>query len=299
MQSCLITGAGGFLGKRLCKHLAEMGIYVYALGNHIPSLQDKDYYFSSKNIQFIEIDLKDINVDKLPANIDYVYTLAQSPHFRDFPDMAEDIFSVNVHANLKILQWASEMNVRKIVHASSGGIYGEKTGSQLLENNLLPVDSPLGFYLGTKLCGEIIFQNYRHFFETAVILRPFFMYGPGQRKDMFIPRIINSVKEGKPIMLQGNNGVSVNPIYIEDAVAAFARALNLTGCHVINVAGKEVLTLRMIGMTIGSVLGKDPVFQIDENATPGNYIADIMKMSELLIEPETCFNKGIESITQL
>ena len=93
--------------------------------------------------------------------------------------------------------------MQQVIHASSGGIYGGKSGEIFSEDDLLAVDNPLGFYLSGKLCSEIIFQNYMHYFETAVILRPFFIYGPDQKKDMFIPRLIQSIQKETPIFLQG------------------------------------------------------------------------------------------------
>jgi nucleoside-diphosphate-sugar epimerase len=219
----------------------------------------------------LRVDLSTLDSRRLPRNVDAIYSIAQSSHFRDFPEQAEDIFSVNVAANMKLLQWAMENKAKKYIFASSGGVYGGRHGGKWNELDPLSVDSPIGFYLGTKLCAEIILQNCRQFFETMVILRPFFMYGPGQRKDMLIARMVDSVKRGHPIYLQGQNGLRLSPIFIDDAVIAFARALDLTGCHVINVAGPATVTLREIGEKIGAQLGKKPVFEI-RDGTPVDYV---------------------------
>jgi nucleoside-diphosphate-sugar epimerase len=154
------------------------------------------------------------------------------------------------------------------------------------------VDSPLGFYLGSKLCSEIIFQNYRNFFETAVLLRPFFIYGPEQRKNMFVSRLINAVRTGSPIQLQGKNGLKVNPIFVNDAVVAFANALDLRDFHIINIAGPDVLHLRQIGEIIGKVVKKEPVFEM-KDGDPVDYIANIEQADKKLNQPMTPFVEGI------
>ena len=269
----LITGAGGFVGKRLTRRLAGDGHEVFALMREPPAGPDAEF-FKPAGVTVIRQDLTTLDVSALPGGIEAVITLAQSSRFRDFPSQAEEVFAVNVTANLQILQWAVAAGVKRFVHASSGGIYGGKRGGQFLETDLLAVDSPLGFYLGSKLCSEVVLQNYRNFFETMAILRPFFIFGPGQRSDMFVSRIIESVRLGRPISLQGKDGLRMNPIFVEDAVTAFQRAIGLGGHHVVNVAGSDILSLRQMSELIGAELHRTPVFE----SRPGevvDYVADI------------------------
>ena len=282
----LITGAGGFVGKRLVRKLADDGHQVFAMVRADPAEKDGDYFLGPR-VTMLRADLGALDCQALPAGLDAVYTLGQSSYFRDFPARAEEIYAVNVTANLKLLQWARQSGVRRFVHASSGGIYGGRLGAQFRETDLLAVDSPLGFYLGTKLCSEVNFQNFRQFFETAVTLRPFFIYGSGQRRDMFIARLVDSVRHGTPISLQGSDGLRVNPIYVDDAVAAFAAALELRGCHVVNVAGPDTLTLRQVSEAIGRMLGKAPVFET-RPGEPVDYVADIeFARRELALNPRS------------
>jgi nucleoside-diphosphate-sugar epimerase len=243
-------------------------------------------------VRRIETDLAAPGFTRLLPTADAVIALAQSGNFRNFPREAGEIFAVNVAAQLALLQWARELGVRRFVYASSGGIYGARARPFVQETDLLAVDSPLGFYLGTKLCAEVIFQNFRQFFDTAVILRPFFVYGPGQRTDMLIPRLIESVRIGRPIQLQGESGLRLNPIFVEDAAAAFTAALALEGCHVLNVAGPDVLSLREIGEAIGRRVRREPVFE-RVPGTPSDYVANTEAARTLLRMPQTPFEEGL------
>jgi nucleoside-diphosphate-sugar epimerase len=287
----LITGALGFVGKRLVQNLAEKGHEVIAIVHSVPD--DTGYLESAaKKVDFLEIDLASLDCSQLPQNVDAIYTLAQSVHFREFPEKADDVFAVNIAANFHLLQWALSAGVRKFVHVSSGGIYGGRLGRIFQEDDSLAVDSPLGFYLGSKLCSEIIFQNYGSFFETAVILRPFFIYGPGQRRNMFISRLINAVRGGSPLQLQGKNGLRVNPIFVNDAVIAFANALDLRDFHIINIAGPDVLHLRQIGEIIGEAVEKEPIFEM-KDGDPVDYVANTEQAIKKLSQPMTPFVEGI------
>lgn len=293
----LITGGGGFVGKRLTHYLAERGHKVIAVVHSVPPLKDKRY-FSSPNIEILEKDITSLDCKQLPSDIDVLYTLAQSAHFREFPEKAEDVFAVNIAANFKLWQWAAHSGVQRCIHISSGGIYGGKFDKVFQEDDLLAVDSPLGFYLGSKLCAEIIFQNYKSFFKAAVILRPFFIYGPGQRKDMFIAKLIESVRTGKPIFLQGKDGLRVNPVYVEDAVIALSNALRLTGHHIINVAGPDILSLRQVGNIIGDVIGKQPDFKMKEGM-PADYVGNTDQSLKILDHPMTFFVDGINKTIKI
>jgi nucleoside-diphosphate-sugar epimerase len=266
----LITGAGGFVGQRLVRGLVGRGCDVVALVHRPPEGTTAER-LDHPSVQIEIMDLEKPMFDRLPKGVEAVVALAQSQHFRNFPERAQEIFAVNVAAHVGLLEWARTSGVRRFVHASSGGIYGPSARLHVSEDELLAVDSPLGFYLGTKLCAEVLLQNYRHFFETAVILRPFFVYGPGQREDMLVPRLIRAVRERRPVELQGTDGLRLNPIYVDDAVRGFAKALELRGCEVLNLAGPEVVSLRELAEIIGRTVGVEPVFRCIPGV-PADYV---------------------------
>ena len=97
----LITGAGGFVGKRLARHLADKGNEVVAVVRSQSWSTDRNF-LSRKNIHVLEVDLLSLDCRQLPTEVDVIYTLAQSAHFREFPEKADDIFAVNVAANFRL-----------------------------------------------------------------------------------------------------------------------------------------------------------------------------------------------------
>jgi UDP-glucose 4-epimerase len=289
----LVTGAGGFVGKRLVRYLADAGHDVTAVVRAEPAAADAPY-FASPRLTVLRLDLARLDAGQLPRGIDAVYSLAQSSNFRSFPERADDIFAVNVAANATLLQWAVAQKVERFIYASSGGIYGGRSQGPSHESDLLAVDSPLGFYLGSKLCSEIVIQNFRQLFEGVVILRPFFIYGPRQQTHMFVARMIDSVRTGRPVRLQGPDGLRTNPIYVRDAVQAFAGAIALKGTHVINVAGRDVVSLRHMCESIGAEVGRAPVFEMVAGA-PVDYVADTAQAEKKLGLALTPFLSGLRA----
>lgn len=284
MKRCVITGASGLIGSNLIGRLRRAW-EVHAISRHPPAGNPAD------NVIWHKMDLaKELDRQALPERADALIYLAQSEHFRDFPERALDIFGVNTMGLVRALDYARGAGVRTFVYGSSGGVYGYGETS-MNEKLVIPAEGGLGFYLGTKLCSEIVALNYSALM-SVVILRFFFVYGPGQRRTMLIPRLIDTIREGRQVALQGTDGVRLNPTYVLDAAAAIERALELEGTYKINVAGPEVLTLREMCEIIGGAVGRPPVYSIQPGA-PRHIVGDISKMRELLVSPRIRFGDGL------
>jgi UDP-glucose 4-epimerase len=278
----LITGSNGLIGRALSRRLAEhKGFGVTGVGRHASVPGDICLDFAG---EWSEADL--------PERTDVMIHLAQSENFRSFPERAQEIFSVNTVSTLRLLEYARKAGVQKFIYASSGGVYGN-SDTMFQENSPLTSSKDLGFYLSTKFCSELLVENYYPFFEI-VILRFFFVFGPAQKQDMLIPRLVRAVKSGTPITIQGEEGIRINPIYVEDAVTVMVNALSLKGSHKFNVAGFDTFSLRDIIRMIGEHTGHSPVIVNDRGSTPKSLLGDITKMKELLPHPEYPFSEAIK-----
>jgi nucleoside-diphosphate-sugar epimerase len=286
MKQCVITGCSGLIGSHLVKQLSQdWKIFCVARSSGKPIA-------TAQNPQSVMFDLSQTwDSHALPAQIDAVIHLAQSEHFRDFPEKAEHVFQVNTVSTLRLLDYARQAGARTFIFASSGGIYGHGE-QEFSEDNAISSQGDLGFYLGTKLCAEILAENYTAFMNV-IVLRFFFVYGVGQRRTMLIPRLVQSVLDERPIVLHGQDGIRINPTDVGDAVGAITRALALDGSHKINIGGPEILSLRQIGRQIGAIIGKEPVFEVRPTVAPHHLVGDIRKMAQVLAPPKIKFEQGI------
>lgn len=273
----LITGANGLLGRQLTTMLIEECCEVYSITHTVP-------YNPIPGAHYITVDFSaNWSNNILPQKIDKIIHLAQSSNFRDFPNSALDVFKVNIDSTARLLDYAHRVGVNQFIYASSGGVYGNGTQA-FKENAPIVPHGKLGYYLGSKTCGEILVQSYASVFQVTVV-RPFFMYGPGQNRNMLIPRLFDSVRLNKPISLQGDNGIRINPIHVDDASAAMVAALSLDESSTFNIAGPEVLSLRDICESMGAYLGIKPIL-IQLTGEPSDLVADISAMHEKLIYPK-------------
>lgn len=272
--STVITGAGGLIGRNLVAALERDGD-VWALTRQAAG--------SGGRARWIEADLANpAFLDRLPEGVDTVVHLAQSPHYRDFPDQAGDVFNVNVASTAMLLDWSHRHGVRRFVFASAGG--ADRAGD----------GAPLSNYLAGKRAAELIAQSYAAQFSVTV-LRFFFVYGKDQRRSMLMPRLVDAVRAGNPLTLAGPDGIRLNPTHVDDAVAAVRQAVIADRPGTFEIAGPEVMSMRQIGDVIGARVGRAPQFTIDQRGGT-DLIGDISEMSAQLIAPRRRLADGIEDL---
>lgn len=293
MARILITGAAGFMGRWLVAALQAQH-ELFALARHAPADPAR------ANVQWIEQDLaQPLDAARLPQQIDAVIHLAQSRHYRDFPAQASDIFAVNVQGTFRLLEYARAAGAQSFVLASTGGLYGYRQTPFVETDSASPEkliasdpQSALNFYFISKYTAELLAGNYRPFLR-AVILRFFFVYGPGQQ-GMLIPNLAQRVKQRQPITIQGNPGLRLNPIYVADAVRVFDPAMRLPESAVFNVAGDEAVSLTELVELIAVVAGERADITHTDAAPPGDLIGDNRRMKQVLgTRPQVSLRAGL------
>lgn len=281
----LITGANGLLGSEAVKYFSAIH-EVHALCHRLGNCQEGVSYHY---LDFAE----DWSISRLPERVDVILHLAQSSKFREFPDQALDVFNVNIASTAKILDYARTAGCQKFIFASSGGIY--ESGAALIdENSPIVPHGQLGYYLASKLSGELLVRSYAGIMDVS-ILRLFFMYGRAQRRSMLLPRLVDNVRAGSPIQLQGDEGLVINPVHVSDAVSALECIMQQPGSSTFNIAGSEVVSLRQLALQISAKVGVKPVF----DHVPGAHtrlVADISALRALGWIPKVGLPDGLEEL---
>jgi nucleoside-diphosphate-sugar epimerase len=279
----LVTGGTGFIGGHLLRSLAARH-EVVALARTPPSADD--------GVEWVRQDLGDpLDVGLLPDRLDAVIHLAQSRRYREFPDGARDLFAINLASTASLLEYARGAGARSFVFASTGGLYGHSY-ERLVETD--PV-SPLNFYFASKYAAELLLGSYRPFF-TTVVLRFFFVYGPGQER-MLVPSLLERVRRGEEVPVEGNPGLRINPIHVADAVRVFEPALALERSDVFNVAGDEVVRIEELAELLGRATGADVRVRHVEAGRKGDLVGDNRRMKEVLgVDPRIRLGEGLAEL---
>jgi UDP-glucose 4-epimerase len=93
---------------------------------------------------------------------------------------------------------------------------------------------------------------------------------------MFIPGILGRIRARDAVALAGDDGIRVNPVFVDDAVRAVIGALEAPEPLTLNVAGPDVVSLRELAQLAGELLGVEPRF------TTGDPRPDVVASIDLL-----------------
>jgi len=240
----IVTGAAGFIGSHLAEALCGAGHRVLGIDCFT------DYYERSTkrhNIQALEstkdfslstIDLRSGTLEPLFDGADVVFHLAGQPGARrSWSGGFSEYCSHNVLATQLVLEGAKNSGCPRVVYASSSSVYGDTPSLPSAEADL---PRPLSPYGVTKLAAEHLCGLYSaNFGLSTVALRYFSVFGPRQRPDMAIRRLIDSAIQGQPFTLYGTGEQTRDFTYVQDVVAATlaAATVNLAPGTVLNIAG--------------------------------------------------------------
>lgn len=269
----LVTGATGFVGRRLLAALGGDGepFDIHAVARRTPAA-------GGAGVSWIEADLSRPEwTARLPEeSYDIVVHLAQSEHYRHFPDRAPEILQVNVHATMALAEWARRHGVRRFVFASTGSVYGSSDRVHAEDHECRPET----MYAASKLAGETLLKPYAPFMEILA-LRLFAAYGPGQTNAM-LPGVIARFDSGGEITLAGNVGVRFNPIFVDDCSAVIRRLLACpsTGFEILNVCGPEVVDLRDAVAILEAASGRTARVRVTDDS-PVRLVGCTRKMDAL------------------
>jgi nucleoside-diphosphate-sugar epimerase len=249
MEKVLITGANGLLGFELIQKLPK-DFEVFKLV--------KTYNKDLGDNQIVHNFLDEIDLSRLPKQLDYIFHLAQFRDFKNFPQNSSEIFKVNTLSTLSLINYGVNCGIKKFIYTSTGGLYKE-IDSPINEDNLMKKHTELDFYCASKLSSELLISSYSKFIDVQ-ILRPFFIFGPRQSDQMLIPRLIKNIYMKDIIYLSGEKGIHINPIYVEDAASILIKLLRIPGSKQINVAGNQVISISQLSTNIAEIIGKEPNF---------------------------------------
>ena len=244
----LVTGAAGFVGSHLVERLVVDGANVTALDCLTPyyDLRQKRSNLddlSASGVELLDVDLVSDDLSPHLADVDVVFHQAGQPGVRASWDSFDSYVEHNVIATERLLRAARDADVQRVVYASSSSVYGDAERYPTQESDLPQPKSPYGV---TKLAAEHLVALYaRNFGLSTVALRYFTVFGPRQRPDMAMHRLIKSAMTGETFPLYGTGEQIRDFTYVGDVVEAnlLAASATLEGECVFNVAGGGSVTL--------------------------------------------------------
>ena len=263
----LVTGSAGFIGSSLVDRLLRDGhdvVGVDSFTNYYGrEIKERNLTRARgySNFQFFEADLVNSNIESLFDGITDVFHLAGQPGVRkSWGDDFDEYLNWNVLVTQRLLEGAKNKHLLgSFVYSSSSSVYGNQLKFPSSESDLPQPVSPYGV---SKLAAEHLCTLYAEQFGVPTVsLRYFTVYGPRQRPDMGISRIIHALTSDEIFHVYGDGNQQRDFTYIDDVVdanlkaATFSKSSNRKG-KVFNVGGNKTVSIIELISTIEDIFGK-------------------------------------------
>jgi nucleoside-diphosphate-sugar epimerase len=248
-STVLVTGATGMVGRCLVGRAAAAGYSVQAM---VRPKSDRSA-LAGLPVRFVEADLAE--PEALPAALAEADVVVHSAaHVGDWGP-AEKYRAINVVAlEHMLLAAARHGRLKRWIQISSLGVYPARHHYGT-DETVEPDLSGLDGYTRTKAEAELVIR--RHVEDhglPAVILRPGFIYGPGDRHAL--PRIVERIKSGKMRFL-GRGDRLLNNTSVENLCDAILLAVEKPGIdgETFNIRDERLVTREEFINTIADHLG--------------------------------------------
>lgn len=247
----MITGATGFIGERLTRHLLQQGNEVRALCRSPKRAQA----LLPGEVSIVEGDLdSDEALRKAMDGCEEVYHLAAYAKVWDKDPHA--FYRVNVEGAERVVKTALECGVRRLVFTSTAGVLGPSPDGKAVDESQTPVVLSTE-YERTKAEAERVVRRYLDKGLDIVIVNPTRVFGPGQLNDSnAVTKLIALYQKGKFRFYPGSGHQSGNYVYVEDVVRGHLLAMEKGRSGERYILGGHNVSYREFFDKVAEVLGK-------------------------------------------
>jgi nucleoside-diphosphate-sugar epimerase len=277
-MKAFVTGASGFIGTHLVSELLqqnwEVGVFVH-----------KRPFSEQEKVRVFRGDIRDSAVlEEALLETDVLFHLAAALGASLIN--RKEFFRVNAEGTENVLRAAREAGVKRVIHFGSAGVLGSVKENEAVGEDYPP--HPIDIYDTTKLEGEKAALRFARGGMDAVVVRPGWAYGPGDRRTF---KLIKAIAK-KRFILVTKGKTRQTPVFIHDLVkgvllcAAKARA-----GEIYHLAGGEILSVKDMVSTIAEAThSKIPPFSLP--LLPARFAAWKMEKAFYLFKREAPLSRA-------
>lgn len=286
-STVLLTGAAGFLGGFFLDVLDAFNernpgrpARVVALDNfHVGPPERISHLLGRSWITCRTADItKPLELEQIPDWIINCASIGSPSIYRAAP---LQVIAANVQGTWNALELARQGGSKGMLSFSSSEVYGDPAIVPTPEeyNGNVSFTGPRACYDESKRLGETLCSTYFRLYRTPVkVIRPFNVFGPGQRLDdgRIIPDLVRAAMAGGPLVLFSDGKATRSFCYVRDFVEACLLIMMMpeTDGEAFNVGNAEEVSIAEVAETMAAVTG-DPSVKVEFRTSPeAAYLVD-------------------------
>ena len=257
----LVTGAAGFIGSHVCRHLLQQGHQVIGLDDLSGGFEDH----VPRGVSFVRGSINDVElVNRLFAEhqFEYVFHLAAYAaeglsHF-----IKRFNYTNNLLGSVNLINAAINTGtVKCFVFTSSIAVYG-RNQLPMTEAAVPQPEDPYGI---AKYAVELDLKEAHEMFGlNSVIFRPHNVYGEnqnlGDRYRNVIGIFMNQIMQGQPMTIFGDGSQTRAFSFIDDVAPVIAASIVRPACYnqVYNVGADKAYSVAELANVVAQAMGVPP-----------------------------------------
>src|SRR5579859_7150054 len=256
----LVTGAAGFIGSHVCRHLLKANHRIVGLDDLSGGFRD----YVPNGVDFIEGSVTDAAlVKKIFAenHFDYVFHLAAYAaeglsHF-----IKHFNYTNNLLGSVNLINASVNHGVKCFIFTSSIAVYG-KNQLPMTEEAVPQPEDPYGI---AKYAVELdLKETHEMFGINYVVFRPHNVYGEfqniGDRYRNVVGIFMNQIMQGQPMTIFGDGKQTRAFSYIDDVAPVIAASIERPAAYnqVFNVGADKPYTVNELAGVVAKAMGAAP-----------------------------------------
>jgi len=289
MKRIIVTGASGFIGRYTLTPLVQSGFEVHAVSRHRDSEQCEGVFWH--HLDIMQVQAMDALCAELQAT--HLLHLAWYTEHGKFWHADENLDWLS--CSLGLLKSFIHYGGKRVTMAGSCAEYDWHQG---VCSEIETPCRPATMYGISKHALHHVAAAYcaRHQVGFAWG-RVFFLFGPGEVADRFVPAVINGLLKQQVVPCSSGNQLR-DFMHVADVAGAFVALLNSNLGGAVNIASGEACTLKQIGERIMAYIEGDGRLGFgmlpDRADDPGVLTANVSRLrDELHWQPERSLTDGL------
>jgi nucleoside-diphosphate-sugar epimerase len=287
----LLTGAGGFIGRQVMRHLLRQECELHTLdirplpetcsgsSHHIANLLDP------KQMRALVAEIR-------PTHLLHLAWYVTPGKYWSSPDNVRW-----VQASLDLIMAFFDGGGTRSVLAGTCGEY-DWSGDGILREERTPL-RPATLYGSSKAALYLMHAQLAALARTSAAWgRVFYLYGPHEAENRLVPYMIRSLLAGEPAHCGSGAGVR-DFLHVEDVGQAFVRLLFSTMEGPVNIGTGEGVSIADVARLIAEIIGRPELLRLGTRTDPPNdpplLVADAARLRSLSFRPSWTLENGLRS----